>query len=293
LASVLFRSLSLIGPVLVATALGTGCSSAEVSAVGSLPTPMPMHTYGPDASDAAPAVETSEAAAAAVTFRGNPICHASVTSCFPDDLTNPCGVDFDGLEAGPSEAANALAGYRSTPACHVIETPSGAVETTCAVASHLQGMSGSACTESTDCSPGWECVAGGTCRRYCCGGNSACSNNQFCDVQPTAENPALVVPVCQLEVPCTLLADVTCPPNEQCTVVREDGSTSCVAVGTVGDMGSCDTEHCARGYVCLGPTGSRFCAPLCSTTGPDSCLAPRTCTGSLPLFPNPSVGACQ
>jgi hypothetical protein len=94
-------------------------------------------------------------------------------------------------------------------------------------------------------------------------------------------------------LPCVLLNDATCAPDEQCSVVRDNGATSCITVGTAQDGESCEREHCARDFVCLGPLGSRRCAPLCKTLEPGQCMAGRTCIGTLPLFPNPTVGVCQ
>jgi hypothetical protein len=181
----------------------------------------------------------------------------------------------------------------ATPACHVVADGT-TVQTTC-LASTVAGMYASTCARSTECSPGYECVEGGTCRHYCCSGNSACSENQFCDVQPVAESPSTLVPVCLTQNPCVLLNEDTCPPSEQCAVVRDNGDTSCVAVGAAQDGQSCEKDHCARDLVCLGALGSRRCEPLCHTPPfPSTCKSTnRTCVGTLPLFPNPTVGVCQ
>jgi hypothetical protein len=167
-------------------------------------------------------------------------------------------------------------------------------------------MYASTCTHSTECSPGYECVAGGTCRHYCCSGNSACSENQFCDAQPMAESPGTLVPVCLAQQTCVLLNDGTCPATEQCSVVRDDGATSCVALGTAQEGQPCEQEHCARTLVCLGPQGSdpttglsmRRCQQLCLIGDPMGCKSTGgRCIGALPLFPNPfpnpAVGICQ
>ena len=159
--------------------------------------------------------------------------------------------------------------------------------------STVPGMVASTCAHPTECSPGYECVQGGTCRHYCCAGNSACSENQFCDVQPVADAPGTLVPVCLAQIPCILLKNEPCSPDEQCSVVRDDGATSCVTVGTAQDGQSCEEEHCASKLVCLGPLGARRCEPLCSTLTPGDCPIGRTCIGTLPLFPNPTVGVCQ
>jgi hypothetical protein len=259
-------------------------------------TPTVIRAYEPDAADAGvqgvepPDVTAPQASEAsdAMAYLGSPLCQASLAGCYPDDMLNAC--DF------PHSAANAPdadtdANVNFTPACHVVADAAG-VHTTC-LRSTVAGMYASTCAQSTECSPGYECVAGGTCRHYCCSGNSACSENQFCDVQPVAESPTTIVPVCLTLSPCMLLNDSTCPPSEQCAVVRDNGATSCVGVGTAKDGDSCNKEHCARGLVCLGALGSRRCAPLCNTVNPVQCGDGGTCVGTLPLFPNPLVGICQ
>jgi hypothetical protein len=277
---------------LAALALATpplvgGCS-ARSDALSGTGTPTIVTVYEPDAADAGVVPEPANLAPAVEPFQGNLLCQVSwYSSCQPDDVVNTmCDPVADG---GATDAGDAQA--PSGTACHVVASDAGAL-TACLQAGF--GMNSSSCTEATDCAAGHECVGDGTCRHYCCGGNSACSLNQFCDVQPTFQAPATLVPVCMPQIPCTLLDDDSCPTNQQCGVVRDDGATSCLAVGTAGDREPCDEEHCAHGLVCLGAVGSRRCAPLCYTAIPTACNGSgRTCTGALPLFPNATIGACQ
>jgi hypothetical protein len=278
---------SLAGPLLVAA-----CGDASAPSNASPGTPTGIHAYEPDAGDAGGPdnePEVSIGAQPAVTYQGSPLCQASrATGCYPDDMINAC--DF--VPGAGSMDAEADANVNVAPACHVV-ADGLAVHTTC-LPSTVAGMYASTCSRSTECSPGYECVSGGTCRHYCCSGNSACSENQFCDVQPVAESPSTPVPVCLAQIPCVLLDDDTCPPDEQCSVVRDNGATSCVDLGTAQDGDPCDRAHCARGLVCLGALGLRRCEPLCYTAYQAQCKATnRTCVGTLPLFPNPTVGVCQ
>jgi hypothetical protein len=282
-----------IGFALAGLAVIPGCGEGSATSTPPPGASTGIQAYEPDAADAAvPEEEDATAAAAplpALPYQGNPLCRASrQTGCYPDDMINAC--DFtpdlattDGTDGGVNVA----------PACHVVAD--GLVPRTTCLPSTVAGMYASTCANSTECSPGYECVEGGTCRHYCCAGNSACSENQFCDVQPIAESPGTLVPVCLAQIPCVLLDDQdTCPPADQCSVVRDNGATSCVAVGTAQDGDLCEQEHCGRGLVCLGPLGSRRCEPLCHTGYPSTCTAShRTCIGTLPLFPNPTVGVCQ
>ncbi len=288
---VVLFGLALAGPLLVAA-----CGDGNVTSTPPQGVPTIIRAYEPDAADAGVPDDMPEATAnaptadaSAVTYQGSPLCQASrATGCYPDDMINACDIapESSSSDGGPDANVNA------TPACHVVAD--GAKVVTKCLQSTVAGMYASTCAHSTECSPGYECVEGGTCRHYCCAGNSACSFSQFCDVQPVEEAPGTLVPVCLTQFQCVLLDPDTCPPDEQCSVVRDNGATSCVEVGTAQDGASCDAEHCARGLVCLGALGSRRCEPLCNTAYPTKCAATgRTCVGMLPLFPNPTFGVCQ
>ncbi len=282
--AVVFIALALAVPLAFAGCGSSGFGLSDPSGGG---TPTTIRAYMPDASDAAAVDETPHESAAAQPLQGNALCASLVTGCYPDSMIDACNLPIDGGASG----AESDAATTGAPACHVVGEDSD-VHTAC-LPTKVGGMAGSTCSNATDCSPGFECVDDGTCRHYCCSGNSACSVNQFCDVRPTAQDPDSLVPVCMLELPCTLLEPGDCAATEQCSVVREDGTTSCVPVGTALDRQPCDVEHCARGFVCIGPQGARQCAPLCYTANPGVCDSGRTCTGALPLFPDSRIGACQ
>jgi hypothetical protein len=177
--------------------------------------------------------------------------------------------------------------------CHVLGGDAAASQTACLPAGLR--VDGYPCAHPTDCAAGYECTGGGTCQRYCCDGNVVCPRSpqdEFCDVQSLFGSPSTLVPVCMPAHPCVLLDAQTCSPSETCAVVREDGTTSCVTVGTAGAGDECDDTHCGGGLVCLGGAGERRCSQLCHT-GSTECAAPQTCKGGLPLFPDPSIGICQ
>jgi hypothetical protein len=282
------RVLAFIGLACVASAIFTaGCGDAS-TAGADVATPTLIQAFTPDASDASPPIDALPAAVAVQTTRGSSLCHATSTSCYPDDLVNAC-------DLGPAAGdANILDAGEGGIACHVVQGSKG-VAPACLPAGF--GLDNSTCLLPTDCAVGHECVGSGACHQYCCDGNSACSANEFCDIQPTTHDPNLLVPVCMPEFPCTLLDNDSCPANQQCAVVRDDGSTSCIAIGPQRDGQSCEDAHCERGFMCLGPEGSRRCATLCytaSTTGCEATFgAAKTCTGALPLFLSPTVGVCQ
>jgi hypothetical protein len=295
---------------LVALVLPAGVGACGASAVGftvssSEDAGAPAVVHGVDASqDDGPSAEAgTEAMPAAAVYQGNPLCNASPATgcCYPDALSL-CG---PAACESPSDAGvDAVGGYSQQVAygCHLVPTPLPAATTgspdvqavtpSCTPAG--LGLDGALCHDPADCAPGYECVGGsiGTCRHYCCGGNGACRLDQFCDIQRTSSGSAMNVPVCMPTRQCDLLQPGTCPSNQTCAVVREDGSLSCVAVGSAKAGQSCQAEHCASGLVCLG-AATRTCYALCQVGKPNQCPASQTCKGGLPLFVDPSAGVCQ
>lgn len=252
----------------------------------------------PDASAEA-AVLVSDAGTATNPIQGSPLCNASMGSglCFPDDPATAaaCGTAPDGGAYDP--AADYEGGVLG---CHVVNegglppTPAPA----CLIAG--TGADGASCEASTDCAATQECVGTGMCRRYCC--STPCDPQDFCDIQLETQNPTLVVPVCLPIRPCGLLDLPTdaaaCPTNQTCApFVSASGAAlnTCVDVGQGHAGDSCDSQHCAAGLVCVGMWGEKRCYALCHTgaDGGAECASTQTCTGGLPLFPNPAVGLCQ
>jgi hypothetical protein len=144
----------------------------------------------------------------------------------------------------------------------------------------------SVCLSAADCGPGQGCVLegpSGTCRPYCCGDVEACPTAQYCALRPivqedlAAEN-RLEIPVCVDVDDCELLNDATCDAGMTCTIVRNDGTVSCIppGAGVADDVCPCDEGHycdttinscrkicrtddettCPEGYICQGGTGN-------------------------------------
>jgi hypothetical protein len=291
---------------------GSGAGAAPEDAA-------PYAPYEPDAGDAAFGAanfEVSEGAPATATAaQGSPLCNASpyVGGCYPDLPTTAkaCGVAPDAGVEGL-----VVVSYDQALGCHVraVGTDGGAagaagpdadagnaVGPVCLAAG--PGGTGAPCAHATDCAATYECVGSlsglGTCHHYCCAGTSACSSDQFCDIQPLTEDSTTMVPVCMPTAPCVLLqacpalGPCQCAPDEDCQVVRENGTTSCVSVGAAGEGESCDSEHCAQGLTCIGATGARRCYTLCHTATAAECAPGESCTTGLPLFPDPTVGWCH
>jgi hypothetical protein len=123
------------------------------------------------------------------------------------------------------------------------------------------------CNSATDCGPGLGCVlpsdqSTGVCRLYCCGDTEKCPTHKYCAPRPMteADDPNVVIPVCVDADDCTLLADNQCADGTACTVVRADGTTSCIPPG---DGKQSDPCPCAAGYACTKLKNE--CHKICHT----------------------------
>ncbi|WP_437875827.1 hypothetical protein [Sorangium sp. So ce513] len=155
---------------------------------------------------------------------------------------------------------------------------------------------GGPCHRGTDCASGLGCAAvdaeGGVCRQYCCGNVESCAPGTYCDERPMAESVTegsapVSIPVCVPAVNCELLNDSTCPAGQTCTIVREDGTTSCVAPGAGRADEACP---CAPGFVCSMLTNQ--CKQLCRIDGSArDCGTGAKCQGGSRAYP-PGFGVC-
>jgi hypothetical protein len=224
----------------------------------------------------------------------NPLCGLS-SSCNPDDV-HACDAELSAVSDASSVDASARADHdgndagapemeAATFACGV-RLSNGELQAACALAGAR--AVGAACMTAEDCSAGLACVgdaSGGQCLAYCCSGNDACKAGTYCVERPltglAGREPALV-PVCAPADDCDLSQAYPCPldvqangsctctdPSTACSVVRSDGTTSCVTPGT-GKLG--DACPCAWGYICSRSTNS--CLKMCSTLSSDG-----TCGG--------------
>jgi hypothetical protein len=295
-----FASMSPYAALLITVGLvaagAVACTAqSPSSAPDTVSGPMLVNTYSMDAQvdDATPDAQGSLSPKAYV---GSPLCNAARwRGCYPDDLApakpSDCAMGSDGgTDDATAGSDNGLLACRVQPA-----HGDAGVQPGCASA----GMStdDGLCSDSADCAPGYECIARGVCRRYCCAGECA-SQDQFCDIQWMAGGNATRVPVCMPIRACALLPNApdTCGRSESCAVVRDNGTAGCVANGGRQAGEECDTGHCARGLVCLGTPGARRCYILCRTApgGTECASTPKqTCMGGLPLFPSPGVGICE
>jgi hypothetical protein len=156
------------------------------------------------------------------------------------------------------------------------------------------------CQTSEDCLPGLGCVLTdpmmdskyGLCRPYCCGDPNLCPSSTYCAPQAMAgdmvnESPAMI-PVCVPIAQCELLSPTpNCDPGYMCSIVKADGTTSCIKAGD-GELG--DACPCADGYVCSMLTGE--CKKLCKI-GQDElyCGSTATCQAGIAGYQE-GIGTC-
>ena len=150
-------------------------------------------------------------------------------------------------------------------------------------------VNGGPCIASADCAADHACVneeGNGVCRQYCCGALEDCPQQvTFCELRPLFDSTPSI-PVCAPVDDCTLLDSSTCAPEKTCTIVRQDGTTSCVTPGT-GMHG--DPCPCAADHVCA--TGLNQCLRLCHTDGNDCPIEAPKCQGGATIYPE-GFGVC-
>lgn len=167
----------------------------------------------------------------------------------------------------------------------------GEVEGVCAATGVVEA--GDSCLDSTDCAPGHACIADNSCRPYCCGDVEACPAETYCALRdpvaadvPNGVTLASPIPVCVDATNCTLLDASSCPDGQTCTIVRVDGTTSCIVPGT-GMAG--DPCKCAADHVCN--TKKNECLKLCKLGDPDDCPPTHICQAGGAIYPQ-DFGIC-
>ncbi len=100
-----------------------------------------------------------------------------------------------------------------------------------------------------------------------------------------AENPSRVIPVCMGVTPCQLLTKSACPTDKTCSIVRADGTTSCVDTGS-GQF--CQACPCAAGFTC---SATGVCQKLCLTSSQNNDCGLGKCQGGSNNLPT-GIGLC-
>jgi hypothetical protein len=197
-----------------------------------------------------------------------------------------CSIGGDDCEQGTA------GGEPQETSCQLVPEQGAAASECAPVGTFAEGEP---CNSADNCAAGLGCAAtpnvGGVCRSYCCGDAELCPQNTYCEPQEMAEDtindPRLQIPVCIPVTPCELLNEKSCTPPLACTIVRADGTTSCVMPGT-GELN--DPCPCAAGYVCSKLENT--CLKLCDTDMPEVyCGGGMSCLGGNSGFP-PGYGVC-
>jgi hypothetical protein len=150
------------------------------------------------------------------------------------------------------------------------------------------GLVSDPCQTAADCSAGLACIAtpsGGICRPYCCNQVEDCPADTYCAPTPMAE-ANVKIPVCLPAYSCKVLDERTCPPGQTCTIVRDDGTASCVELGD-GQRG--DACPCAQGHVCSKFTNT--CLKLCHLGNDVVDCGAGSCQGGVAAYPD-GIGIC-
>jgi hypothetical protein len=221
--------------------------------------------------------------------------HLCGDGCVPGLDADPCDGTADG-GAGDGGAGGGGGADSAPQGCQLVyDAQAETVHGQCAPVG--ESIAGGPCLTSSDCALGLACVApeqagpGGKCRPYCCGDLEECPSETFCHPEPVAEgymvgNEPLKYPVCVPATDCTLLDDTTCDEGTTCTIVRVDGTTSCVEPGS-GELG--DPCPCAAGYVCS--TKIDECMKLCKISRAGDCPDGFSCQGGSTAYPQ-GFGVC-
>ena len=270
----------LAGSIALATvgalaSLGSGCaaeSSAESADTGEKP-------FEGGGDTRVQVIDVRDDVAVTVTLCGEEqLCDPDIAAiCTP--LMSDAATDSSDTGQMMTDASG------STSACRIVKKDNRSIASCAPAGKTLESQF---CASDDDCSPGLTCTGEpglGRCFRFCCHAYAmptkapdAGGGTHYCTPQPLAARPTEKVPVWVKLDNCTLLDDkLQCAENTTCTVVTNDGRTSCVPAGSGRDYASCATEACDRGYVCLG-TADRRCRKLCKEAdGSAACPSSSYC----------------
>jgi len=184
----------------------------------------------------------------------------------------------------PSGACNyqAQTGCASGQACRPqFSATAPSVEPGCEPAG--SGVSGTACSESRECTAGYFCAAG-ACRRQCCGGDwYPCDSGESCIRQLSVRAGGQIIDsgmeLCFPVNDCDPLDTRPCPnaPDRECKIVDARGSVACEPLSTAAQGDACDSSNpCTAGLSCVLNRCRKLCrAEACGSPACDS--ADGTC----------------
>jgi hypothetical protein len=219
----------------------------------------------------------------------------------PDTTEPPPTADASSMDSGGDRRDATDGGVSEEPkivqGCYLKPATIGVV-TECAPVG--PGAEGSACSDSHECGPQLACVEvdqQAACRRITCFLPPDCLKGTYYQEAPLRVNGRtrfdLNVPACLPTDNCTLLDPVNhCPSGKVCTVVGNDGDTTCLVPGSAKVGEGCETSACAEGLLCS--KFSNQCVKICHVGSADSgsseCPS-STCQGGNRSLPD-GFGIC-
>jgi hypothetical protein len=240
-------------------------------------------------------------------FEGSPLCKVPTMMegllCDPDQVACIYASDagMGGTCAG-GPVSGSVCNSDSGANVELVACRVGATAPSCTPNYNANGTQNAACSQSSDCAIGFECIGAttstpGSCKHYCCdgscsGGTIADGPPPFCDIE-TAEVGA--VPVCTTGIACAPLTPGVCGDGMTCTIVNADtGQTACVTVGEATAGSSCTQIKCAENLACIGGLASggsqAVCVQLCLLDGTTPCPTGQTCTKPSALYASMDTG---
>lgn len=179
---------------------------------------------------------------------------------------------------------------------------------------HLQGLSGNACSTTSQCAAGYTCVDGMCCSTACDNSCAACSisaggtKNGTCtplatgsQAKPACTDTHLLCDGKSLDCPLNCSSDTGCTAGDYCTAAgrcepKKSNGAACSPVADCKDpltCGVCGSGFCADGYCCnsacgdscdscsasTGNTSNGLCGPRHAGPGMPACADHLRCDG--------------
>jgi hypothetical protein len=232
-----------------------------------------------------------------------PVCRTGGTDCaagrtcapLPDHKAYGACIPTEGDTPPPCDPA--LATSCTGGAGCFVSCTSGVASVSCQPAGIVEV--GKACTRSTDCVPGADCLtttcADASKRLFCvrhCRTNDDCGGGTARCLARVCGNTAVPYGSCTISCDPRGAATTGCPDGTVCTLYPgELSDCSCRGAAQKGADGEVCTSSldCQPGLSCVVEAGRKICRPLCRLDAPTTCGMGRTCT---PLSDQRIYGAC-
>lgn len=168
---------------------------------------------------------------------------------------------------GPALCPSGACNYQTNAGCGAgqscVPLPNAAATATEPSCLDVAPIDAGACARWSDCPSGTVCLADGSCRKLCCGGDwTGCPAGQHCLEKllvSDGDGGALAtgVATCAPVGGCDPLVPTSCStPGTTCQIVDVTGAVACFPEGTGGLGGACP---CKGGFTCTGEICRRLC----------------------------------